>query len=344
MTTASLTDRYIWAVQRSLPEAQRDDIDRELRGTIADTIDAKIEAGSEPEAAEREALAELGDPYKLAWGYADRPLHLIGPALFPDYVRLLRVLYFVVLPIVVVVVFLSLLLARSIDGESLAGAFGPIWPTAIGVGVHLGFWTTLVFAVLERTTPQGRPLTRWDPASLPQMPVAGTIKTLDTGAALVWLTLYIAALIAQQFFSPLMDASGDPLPVINPELWSFWLPFFIALAVLEMVFAIVLHRTRRWTIPLAIVNTVLAFAFAIPAIILLRAGEVMNPEFAGRLGISDIFGDGGVVTIILVFVTGIIAAADVIDGFVKAIRRSGRWPSMPDLARLGSLGDVGKNR
>ena len=40
--TTTLTDRYIWAVQRSLPEHQRDDIDRELRGTIADTVDAKI--------------------------------------------------------------------------------------------------------------------------------------------------------------------------------------------------------------------------------------------------------------------------------------------------------------
>ena len=53
MTTTTLTDRYVWAVLRSLPEAQRADIDRELRGTIADTIDAKIEAGSEPADASR---------------------------------------------------------------------------------------------------------------------------------------------------------------------------------------------------------------------------------------------------------------------------------------------------
>ena len=153
---STLTDRYVWAVLRSLPEAQRADIDRELRATIADTVDAKIESGSKPADAEREALIELGDPYKLAWGYADRPLHLIGPALFPDYIRLLRVLYFIVLPIVVVVVFLSLLLAKSLEGESPWGAFGPIWPIAIGVAVHMGFWTTLVFAVLERTHAAGQ--------------------------------------------------------------------------------------------------------------------------------------------------------------------------------------------
>ncbi len=344
MTASSLTDRYVWAVLRSLPEAQRADIDRELRATIADTVDAKIESGSTPADAEREALIELGDPYKLAWGYADRPLHLIGPALFPDYIRLLRVLYFVVLPIAVVGVFLALLLAKSLEGESPWGAFGAIWPVAIGIAVHMGFWTTLVFAVLERTTPQGRALTTWDPATLPQIPVKGTIRSLDTGAALVWLTLYVAALIGQQFFSPLLDAAGDPLPVINPELWSFWLPYFIGLAVLEAVFAVVLHRTRRWTVPLAIVNTVLALAFAIPAMILLWSGDVMNPAFAERLELTALFSAGGVVTIVLVFVTGVIAAADIIDGFVKAIRGSGSWPELPDLEELAHLNELGNLR
>lgn len=319
--TSTLTDRYVWAVQRSLPEAQRADIDRELRGTIADTVDAKIASGSAPETAEREALVELGDPYKLAWGYADRPLHLIGPALFPDYIRLLRVLYFIVWPIVVVVVFLSLLLAKSLDGEGLGSAMGPIWSTLIGVGVHLGFWTTLVFAVLERTTPQGRSLTKWDPSTLPQVPVKGTIRSLDTGAAVVWLTLYIAALIGQQFFSPLQNAAGDPMPVLDPALWPFWLPYFIGLALLEIVLAIVVHRVGRWTVHLAVANTVLAGAFAIPAIMLLRAGSVMNPEFAERLDLTALFAEGGVVTIVLVFVTGVLAAADAADGFVKALRR-----------------------
>jgi Zn-dependent protease with chaperone function len=241
-------------------------------------------------------------------------------------------------------VFLSLLLAKSLEGESPWSAFGTIWPVAIGLVVHMGFWTTLVFAVLERTTPQGRALTKWDPATLPQIPVKGTIRSLDTGAALVWLTLYIAALIGQQFFSPLLDAAGDPLPVINPELWSFWLPYFIGLAVLEAVFAVVLHRTRHWTVPLAIVNTALALAFTIPAIILLWAGDVMNPAFAERLDLTALFSAGGVVTIVLVFVTGVIAAADIIDGFVKAIRGSGSWPELPDLEELAHLNELGNLR
>lgn len=334
--TSTLTDRYVWAVQRSLPEAQRADIDRELRATIADAIDAKVEAGTAPASAERDALADLGDPYKLAWGYADRPLHLIGPALFPDFIRLLMMLYLIVLPIVAVAVTLSLVLAKSLSGEGLGPVIGTVFSTVIAVAVHLGFWTTLVFAVLERTTPQGRPLTAWDPSTLPQLPAKGTVRSLDTGAALVWLTLYVVALIGQHFFSPVLDASGGPLPVINPELWSFWLPYFIGLAVLEAIFAIVLHRTRSWTVPLAIVNTVLAVAFAIPAIMLLRSGDVMNTVFAARLDLGTLFSEGGVVTIVLIFVTGVLALADVADGFAKALRRSGGWPGVPDLLKRGS--------
>lgn len=338
-TTSTLTDRYIFAVQRSLPESQRADIDRELRGTIADAVDAKLESGTAADAAEREALTELGDPYRLAWGYADRPLHLIGPALFPDYIRLLRLLYVVVLPIVVAAVFLSLLLAKSLEGESIWGAFGVIWPTVIGLVVHMGFWTTLVFAILERTTPQGKPLTTWDPVTLPQLPVKGTIRAIDTGAALVWLVLYIAALIGQQFFSPVMDASGDPLPVLNPALWSFWLPFFIVLALFEIVFALVLHRVGRWTLHLAALNTALALAFAIPAIILLRSEDVVNPSFAERLGLTELFTLGGVVTIVLICVTVALALFDIVDGFVKAARRAGGWSY-----DIGGLRDLRKLR
>ena len=135
MTDVTLTDRYVWAVQRSLPERQRHDIDRELRGTIADTIDGKIEGGTKPAVAEREVIAELGDPYRLAAGFADRPLHLIGPALFPDYVRLLKVLYVIVLPIAAAGILLGLLLSQP---ESVGAVAGPFFAALITTVIWSG--------------------------------------------------------------------------------------------------------------------------------------------------------------------------------------------------------------
>ena len=50
MTTATgntLTDRYVAATLRTVPEKQRPDIEKELRASIADAIDDRLEAGAE---------------------------------------------------------------------------------------------------------------------------------------------------------------------------------------------------------------------------------------------------------------------------------------------------------
>ena len=84
--TASLTDRYVAATVRGLDEAQRPEVERELRATIEDMVDARLEAGAPTRAdAERAVLVELGDPVRLAAGYSGRPLHLIGPGVYPEW-------------------------------------------------------------------------------------------------------------------------------------------------------------------------------------------------------------------------------------------------------------------
>ena len=114
---------------------------------------------------------------------------------------------------------------------------------------------------------------------------------------------------------------------------------------LEIVFAIVLHRARHWTVPLAIVNTVLALAFAIPAMILLLVGRRHEPRLrraprphrlsSARAASSRSSWSSS---------TGVLAAADIIDGFVKAIRGAGSWPELPDLEDLAHLGELGNLR
>jgi hypothetical protein len=101
---SSLTDRYVQATLRRLPARQRTDIERELRASIADAVDDRVDDGGDTAAAEVAALTHLGDPARLAAGYADRPLQLIGPAVFLDYTRLLTTLLVAVVPVVAAVV------------------------------------------------------------------------------------------------------------------------------------------------------------------------------------------------------------------------------------------------
>ena len=43
-----LTERYIWAVVRRLPQTQRPEIERELRSVLAAKIDEHVAAGADP--------------------------------------------------------------------------------------------------------------------------------------------------------------------------------------------------------------------------------------------------------------------------------------------------------
>ena len=103
-THASLTDRYVAAALTGVQADQRADVAAELRVSIADAIDARTAHGESPDTAERAVLPELGDPMRLAAEYSGRPLYLIGPAFYPDYVSLLRLLLSIVVPIIAIVV------------------------------------------------------------------------------------------------------------------------------------------------------------------------------------------------------------------------------------------------
>ena len=48
MTTANLTDRYVDAAMRTVPENQRGDLAAELRGSIDDQIEARSSAARSP--------------------------------------------------------------------------------------------------------------------------------------------------------------------------------------------------------------------------------------------------------------------------------------------------------
>ena len=49
MTSSTLTDRYVAATLRTLPEKQRPDIEKELRASIADAVDDRIERRGRPD-------------------------------------------------------------------------------------------------------------------------------------------------------------------------------------------------------------------------------------------------------------------------------------------------------
>jgi hypothetical protein len=343
-TADTLTDRYVWAVLKALPEDQRADIDRELRATIADDVDARVEAGATEAEALRAALLELGRPSRLAAGYSGRPLWLIGPDLFIDYVRLLKLLAVIVLPLVAVTIFV----VNALSGVPIGEVIGATVATVISTAVHLGFWTTFVFVLVERTgaaKPGGvaggkDSWVPFDPDHLAPVPVNVTGRS-DLIASLVFLLLVPVALVWQHFSSVVEREDGTGIPLIDPALWSFWLPYFIVMSLVAAGFAIVLYRVGHWTWPLVGVNAIITVATTVPVVWLIATGSLANPEFLDHFGWARYVAEGSPGAIATAASIAAISAWAIIDSIAKT-RRAGRGIDLAEELKERSIKLIGR--
>ncbi|MCR2812545.1 permease prefix domain 1-containing protein [Microbacterium sp. zg.Y1084] len=318
-TTATLTDRYVETAMRTVPEKQRPDLAAELRASIEDEIEARIAAGDTPDAAEIAVLTELGDPDALAAGYIDRPLWLIGPKYYLTWWRLTKLLWAIVPACVAFAVALGQVLA----GESIGTVIGAVVPAVISVIVNIGFWTALVFFIIERSTgdKDAAVVSAWTLDRLPEKKERGAGLS-DLVASLVFLALAAGAVIWDQLFglAYLTDAGGW-LPALSPALWPGWILGLLALIVLEALLMTVVYLQGRWTAVTATVNAALNVAFVIPLLWLLSRGELLNPElFPGLIPAGSADTVETVLVTLLSFGAVAIAAWDTIDGFLKARR------------------------
>ena len=325
MTT--LTDRYVWGVLRSVPEAQRPDLEPEIRAMIADAVEARSAGSAETDAVvERAVLTELGDPEVLAARYTDRSLYLIGPAFFLVWKRMLLTL----LPVVVPIVALVGMAAKSFAGDASIGDVVAAGITAaVGVAIQLVFWFTLVFAVLERTADRSWDVgTQWTPDKLPALPSRGRPSLAELALSASGLVFAAVFIVWQQVAAPIA-VGGQSYPVFDPALWSFWLPWFLVVIGLELVFTGLLYRAGHWTWPFAIVNAVLAAAFAIPALWLIQTDRLWNPAAVDALATVG-FGDAiAPISVIIGVSIAVISVWDAVDGFLKASRSARQAAATP---------------
>ena len=273
----SLTDRYVFATVRGLDEAQRGDVERELRATIEDMVDARLDSGSAThEEAERAVLVELGDPIRLAAGYSGSPLHLIGPAVFPQWRRLVTVLLWTVVPLATALNLVIRLFVDDLASSGIGPAIGNAVVTGLTVALHVVFWTTLVFAVLERTG--SADVGEWTPDQLPEDTSDRQVGLGETVASVVVLVLMALALVWQQTSSP-VRAGDEAVPVLDPALWGSWIPVFLAAIVAQAVVAVLAYRQRRWTLGLAVAGAVVDVVAAAALLWLLHTEALFNDAF-----------------------------------------------------------------
>lgn len=311
ITTDAYTSRYIEAATRGLPAEQRDDHAAELRSSIRDQVDARIDQGEDPAAAELAVLNGLGDPAVLAADYAARPLHLIGPRWYPTWRRIVQVILWSALPFVALGVAISL----AVEGKPFWAILAPVAGATLTTGVWIFAITTLVFARLDRA---GAPAGQWTVDSLPArepndgQPSSRAERTLG----LVAVALAVAGLVVATVPWDVPDAGR--MSVLDPALLPWSLIVGVALILAGTLVTARARVLGRWTTGAATLNAVVATAGAVLVTGLTVSGRLVDPVFVDFLDLD--LDAQRVLAVCLVAGTLALAGWSVADGFRRARR------------------------
>lgn len=309
----NLTDRYVDAAMRTVPDKQRTDLAAELRASIEDQVDARVTEGEERDAAEREVLTALGDPERLAARYTDRSLHLIGPRYFLSWWRLLKLLLWIVLPCVA----FAFALTQTLAGEQFGRIVGSTSVVLLMVTVHLTFWTTLVFAIIERSVGRDEPLEPWTPDQMPDTREKGA-GFGELVSTLVFLGIMVGVVLWDRFIGFVPSRRG--LSFLDDGLWPWWTGALFTVLALEAALAVLVYTAGRWTIRLAVLNGILNLAVAGAALWLLSADRLVNRDFFPTLIPDDGATVGDILAVIVGFAIAGVAIWSTIDAVLKARR------------------------
>jgi hypothetical protein len=164
-----LLDRYLQAARKHLPWQRQDDIIAELRANLEAQLEEKeAELGRPLKPAEAEEwLKQIGSPMQMAARYQPQQ-YLIGPALFPSYLFVLRTVCFWTM-IAYTIGSVALLATGTVSGGRVLEAV----LRAPGFLLTVAAWVTLGFAAIEFAA------TRW-PEKFPSFAGSGSNWTPST--------------------------------------------------------------------------------------------------------------------------------------------------------------------
>ena len=192
----NLIDKYISEVGKHLPRKNRADIEAEIRSTLEDMLEERIQAGEAKgladDATVMTLLKEYGAPRDVAATYNPHP-YLIGPRMFPMFEMILRIVFAVVIGASFIGLGVNLSKV-GLSGPEFASAVGE-WFTGLLGGLIAAFGNiVLVFAILERTKVVNefeKEIKDWDPKELQAEPDPNQISRADAIATIIFMAFLI---------------------------------------------------------------------------------------------------------------------------------------------------------
>ena len=278
----NVIDRYVYDVTRRLPEAQREDVAKELKAEILEMVEDEA-AGKKPTKNQTyDVLRRMGRPDKLADSYRDRPRYIIGPEYYEQYVNLLKVLLIVVVPIVT---FLALMTQLMTTRDPIIETALHVAGTAVEVSVHIFFWTTLTFFVIEKSM-QGKrydDTKEWSPDELPEIPPTQRIARSESYFAIAWSIFAVVATLWQ--VPAIHDFFRTDVPLFfSDAFWPGWTLGLLAISFLSLFVEVVKLIVGGWTkltVSLIAIVNIVTIGFFVSAFYLVK--PIVNPEFTNLI-------------------------------------------------------------
>lgn len=312
-------DRYVEAVTAKLRPKRRDEVERELRASILDALEAR---GGSPgsEADVTAVLAELGDPARVAAGYEPGSQYLIGPELYPLFRRVVGVTLMTLVGASALWFAVALILGGPAEfraGDLLRDTI----ETALGAAILAVVVIVAAFAWLQRSEVQvparGRLDEKWDPRSLPAVSGPERASRFDSVVGLVAAAVVLVILggIGQAAAEALPTAAAAVRPILRHAVLHgvMVLQAAAALSALAHAVALIQGRWRPYTRAMRLV------ADALAVFVFVRAPVELIVHRAALLE-SDLPRDFVLSLILTSVVTGAIGTAIIVGLSVRAWR------------------------
>jgi hypothetical protein len=287
--STDLIGRYLQAVGFWLPRDQKQDILAEISEDLRSQIEDRESGLGRPltEAEVADILKQRGRPIFVAAHFL--PQHtLIGPALYPIYIFVLKIVALCYVVPWVLVWFGILLFHRAEWAAHFSGewhSLGTLWTvvfTQFGV-------ITLIFAGLDRVSIRSPRVTDWDPRKLPKLKVE-TKRRCNSVATLIFAVLGLVWILAIPNYPFLIIGPAAYFLKAAP-IWHvvYWPIVLLAIAsIFEQAF-ILLRPHLTWFPPTFRIATTLLSAWIVNALLHTQTFVLpANQNVGGVAGVLNI--------------------------------------------------------
>lgn len=245
----NLIDRYIQHVGKHLPEKSREDVKREIRSLVEDSLEDRSRTIGRPidEALTVDVLKEFGRPEKMAASYVPER-YLINPRMYPIFWLVVRIVMTVLFAIMLVKLFIGI---TQVDANFVQLIIQTVTGFASGAISALGN-IVIVFAIIQYFVPDlSKELDKdddWDPLKMEKIEDDQELSRFEQ---VFEITFSVIGLAVFNFFPELLGISflqnGEWtfLPAFSQAFFSF-LPWINILWGAEIVLGLFLLIQGRW--------------------------------------------------------------------------------------------------